>query len=92
MATRIPQRELRNDNAKVMRRVAAGETFVITRDGVPVADLTPHLQSDGPAMFVPAATLTAFGDQGALDVPAWLTDIRAADEFLDDDPGDRSGG
>jgi prevent-host-death family protein len=39
--TEIAQRELRNDNAEVIRRVAAGETFVVTRDGVPVAELLP---------------------------------------------------
>ena len=35
----ISQRELRNDNAEIMRRVEAGETFVVTRNGKPVADL-----------------------------------------------------
>lgn len=43
----ISQRELRNDNAKIMRRVEAGETFVVTRHGKPVADLVPH-QADRP--------------------------------------------
>lgn len=37
----IAQRELRNDNAEVMRRVEAGETFIVTRNGVPVAELRP---------------------------------------------------
>jgi prevent-host-death family protein len=37
----IPQRELRNDNAKVIDAVTAGETFVITRNGEPVAELRP---------------------------------------------------
>jgi prevent-host-death family protein len=37
----IAQRELRNDNAKVIEAVAAGETFVITRNGQPVAELRP---------------------------------------------------
>jgi len=37
----IAQRELRNDNAEVIRRVEAGETFVVTRNGVPVAELRP---------------------------------------------------
>lgn len=40
MAT-IPQRELRNDTAAVLRRVAAGETVRITSNGRPVADLVP---------------------------------------------------
>jgi prevent-host-death family protein len=37
----IPQRELRNDNAHVIEAVVAGETFVVTRNGVPVAELRP---------------------------------------------------
>lgn len=38
----IGQRELRNDNAEIMRRVEAGESFTVTRNGRPVADLIPH--------------------------------------------------
>ena len=41
MATTIPQRELRNENAKVIDAVAAGETFIVTRNGEPVAELRP---------------------------------------------------
>ncbi len=41
MARTIPQRELRNDNAKVIEAVTAGETFVVTRNGEPVAELRP---------------------------------------------------
>jgi prevent-host-death family protein len=37
----IPQRDLRNDNAKVIDAVTAGETFVVTRNGEPVAELRP---------------------------------------------------
>ena len=37
----ISQRELRNDNAAVMRGVEAGETYTVTRRGVPVALITP---------------------------------------------------
>lgn len=41
MAKTIPQRELRNENAKLINAVAAGETFVVTRHGEPVAELRP---------------------------------------------------
>lgn len=41
MARTIPQRELRNDNAKVIDAVAAGESFIVTRNGEPVAELRP---------------------------------------------------
>jgi len=37
----IAQRELRNENAKVIEAVTAGETFVVTRNGEPVAELLP---------------------------------------------------
>ncbi len=41
MTTTIAQRELRNDNARVIDAVAAGEDFIITRNGTPVAELKP---------------------------------------------------
>ena len=41
MTKTIAQRELRNDNAKVIDEVVAGESFVVTRNGVPVAELLP---------------------------------------------------
>lgn len=50
----ISQRELRNDNAEVMRGVESGETYTVTRRGVPVARLVPitdasDLRCDRPA-------------------------------------------
>jgi len=41
MAKTIPQRDLRNDNAKVIDAVVAGQTFVVTRNGDPVAEIRP---------------------------------------------------
>ena len=55
--TEIAQRELRNDNAEIMRRVEAGETFTVTRNGVPVAELRPL--PPGRQRFVPRAALVA---------------------------------
>ena len=40
MAT-IPQKELRNNVAEVLRRAEAGEQFTITVSGRPVAELGP---------------------------------------------------
>lgn len=37
----VPQRELRNQTAEVLREVEAGGTVRITVNGRPVADLTP---------------------------------------------------
>ena len=49
----ITQRELRNDSAEVLREVQAGHRIVVTRNGVPVAELRPI----EPRRFVPRATL-----------------------------------
>lgn len=45
MTRTIPQRCLRNDNAKVMDAVAEGESFIVTRNGQPVAELRPLRQT-----------------------------------------------
>jgi prevent-host-death family protein len=50
----ISQRELRNDNAEVIRGVEAGESYTVTRRGVPVALVVPlrgatDLRCDRPA-------------------------------------------
>jgi len=41
MNREISQRELRNQSGEIMRELGAGETFVVTRNGVPVGELTP---------------------------------------------------
>lgn len=41
MSAEISQRELRNDNGRIMRALTEGETFIITRNGEPVGELTP---------------------------------------------------
>lgn len=41
MAREITQRELRNESGEIMRRLDEGESFVITRNGVPVGELAP---------------------------------------------------
>jgi prevent-host-death family protein len=41
MATEVPQRELRNNTADLLRRVEAGEQLVITVHGHAVAELIP---------------------------------------------------
>lgn len=37
----ISQRELRNESGDIMRRLDEGESFVVTRNGVPVGELAP---------------------------------------------------
>lgn len=80
----IKQSELRNDNAAIMRRVAAGESFTVTVNGVPVADLVPH-QRNQKRTFIPAAELDAMlRELPPIDVEAWNRDIAEIDELLDD--------
>lgn len=64
MAESITQRELRNDSGEIMRRLDQGESFVITRNGVPVGELTPLRRHQ----FVPvAAAVTIFRNAPAID-------------------------
>ncbi|HQF02446.1 MAG TPA: type II toxin-antitoxin system prevent-host-death family antitoxin [Phycicoccus sp.] len=37
----VPIRDLRNNSADVMARVARGESLTVTRDGAPVATVSP---------------------------------------------------
>lgn len=51
--TTIPQKELRNQVAAVLRRVEAGERLTVTVSGRPVAELSPvhrHRWVSGPAL------------------------------------------
>jgi prevent-host-death family protein len=41
MEREITQRELRNESGKIMREVDGGKSFIVTRNGVPVGELTP---------------------------------------------------
>lgn len=57
MPRRITQRELRNDSGRIMRELDKGRAFIVTRNGVPVGELSPLRQR----VFVPAdAVLAAF--------------------------------
>lgn len=41
MAKQITQRELRNSSGDIMRQLDHGESFVVTRNGIPVGELSP---------------------------------------------------
>ena len=41
MTREITQRELRNNSGEIMRQLDQGESFVVTRNGVPVGELSP---------------------------------------------------
>lgn len=71
METTISQRELRNDSGMIMRRVEQGESFTVTRNGTPVADLVPHAAGNvgGRQRFVPVEAIAS----GAAELPDWGT-------------------
>ncbi len=77
-----------------MRRIEAGEHFTVTRNGVPVAELSPHDQANAGKRrrFLPVCDVAA----GLTRLPYW--DVESfADELLeldaaaDDGDGDRWG-
>lgn len=41
MSRRITQREFRNDSGRIMRALDKGQSFTLTRNGVPVGELAP---------------------------------------------------
>lgn len=55
MERMISQRELRNDSAAVLREVQSGHALIVTRNGVPVAELRPVAAG----RFVPRAVIAA---------------------------------
>lgn len=69
MATLIAQRELRNNNADILNRVEAGESFVVTRNGIAVADVVPHAERKAPPMF-PGPKISP-RDGGQSVTPCW---------------------
>ena len=87
MSTAVSQRELRNENASIMRRVEQGEHFTVTRNGVPVAELVPigTTGSDNRRSFVPVAEIASKIEH----VTPWVVDrfakeTRLLDEAIDD--------
>ena len=82
MSTTIPQRALRNDNAAIIAAVAAGETFVVTRNGEPVAELRPVERAR--RTFVPKAEIAAMATGSThIDSAAFRADLdRVLDPYL----------
>lgn len=84
VATTISQRQLRNDNGEIMRRVEAGESFIVTRHGVPIGELTPLKRRQ----FVPKdEVLEAFRGAPEVDYDRLRADL---DAVVDQDPTPRA--
>jgi prevent-host-death family protein len=82
----IPQRELRNDVAAILREAEAGTEFTVTVRGRPVAKLGPVDALAAPREDVDRETLRRFFERNPPD-EAWaaeLAEMRAAQPPIDD--------
>ena len=84
MAKVITQRTLRNDSGEIMRGLDRGESYIVTRDGVPVGELVPVRRR----MFVPAtALLSALAAAPPINRARFRRDV---DSLIDQSPQARS--
>jgi prevent-host-death family protein len=84
MAREITQRELRNESGEVMRALDAGESFIVTRNGVGVGELTPLRRR----RFVDrAAVLAAFASAAPINAVQFRADL---DDLISQDPTPRA--
>ncbi|HEX9968846.1 MAG TPA: type II toxin-antitoxin system prevent-host-death family antitoxin [Acidimicrobiales bacterium] len=75
MRREITQRELRNESGEIMRKLDEGETFVVTRNGTPVGELTPLRRH----RFVAAEAVVAlFRAAPSVDYRRFRADLDAA--------------
>ena len=75
MTREISQRELRNESGKIMRELDEGETFIVTRNGVPVGELVPMRRH----RFLPAeAAVELFRAAPSVDYRRFRADLDAA--------------
>jgi len=81
--TVISQRELRNDNAVVVRAVERGESFTVTRRGVPIARIVPVSEGADVRCLYPATMPPDFAS-----IERVKLDVTSA-KLLDDLRGDR---
>lgn len=83
MPREITQRQLRNESGEIMRALDAGESFVVTRNGVAVGELTPP----GRYRFVAReAVREAFARAAPLDGQRFRADLERG---VDQDPAPR---
>lgn len=70
----IPQRELRNDIAAVLREAEAGTEFTVTVRGRAVARVVPLEETPGPRRYVDRETLRRFFADNPPD-ERWAADL-----------------
>lgn len=79
MVKTIAQRELRNENARVIDEVESGVTFVVTRNGVPVAELRP-IQKPRRSLVSKSDVLTLAANGPKIDRTQFMADL---DRYVD---------
>ncbi len=78
VARKITQRQLRNEGGEVMRALDAGDSFLVTRNGVPVGELTPVRRNRFVSRNV---ALAAFSHASPIEAGRFRTDVdRLADQ------------
>lgn len=82
----ISQREMRNNSGQVLRRVAAGESFVVTNNGVPTAVLSP-VPTGQRAELAAAGLLRPGTGLNLDDLPEPVTSPTSTEHLLDEDRG-----
>jgi antitoxin (DNA-binding transcriptional repressor) of toxin-antitoxin stability system len=80
VAAEITQRELRNNSGEIMRQLDQGASFIVTRNGVPVGELSPLRRH----RFVSAkAAVAAFRGAPPLELRRLRADLdRAVDQSI----------
>ena len=82
----ISQREMRNNSGEVLRRVAEGESFLVTNGGVPAAVIGPPPLSQRAALVTSGRLTVGSGfDLGQLLEP--VEPRRSTAAVLDEDRG-----
>ena len=77
----IAQRELRNRNAEIINAVSQGDSFIVTRNGEPVAEIRPIVH--GRSRVVPKAEIiAAFANGPRIDARQLRADL---DRVIDQD-------
>jgi len=83
MAREVTQRELRNESGEIMRQLDRGEVFIVTRNGVPVGELTPLRRH---RFVVAEAAVALFRDAPRVSYDHFRADL---DEIADQSPTPR---